>query len=128
MWTTINHFGWGQVILRDIMFNPAQMASRMAEIYRDSIVKSKEEIPLVRSFFTISVVDLSRIEEVHLQVKSMSQNLISDMDDIKIRDKKEDNLQVKWANEILPQLHDFSEAVCTCACSCEGKGKGCEPN
>jgi hypothetical protein len=81
----------------------------MAEIYRDSLTGNPYIDTVLKDGYTISVAELSKIEEVHLQVKLMAQNLILDMDDIKERDNKEDNLQVKWANEILPFIHDFDD-------------------
>jgi Clostripain family len=128
MWTSINYLGWGQSILSNIMRDAEQMAHLMAEIYRDSITGNSNVDMMIKNSYTISVAELSKIEEVHLQVKLMAQNLILDMDDIKERDNKEDNLQVKWANEILPFIHDFDDAVCACACDGAAKRVSNSPN
>jgi Clostripain family len=111
MWGTIVYLGWGRLIWQNFMKDAEQMAHLIAEIYRFYTNQWYME-QNIKNAFTISVADLGQIDEVHMQVNLMAQNLIVDMDDIKDRDYKGDNLQVKWANEILPVIHDFNDAVC----------------
>jgi Clostripain family len=114
LWTTVNYIGWGRLILQNCLNDAKKMAHLMATIYRDTFNHPKIDAKF-KNVFTISVADLSKIDDVHMQVNAMAQSLIIDMDNIKERDIKEDNLQVRWANEILPKAHDFDHAVCAYA-------------
>jgi len=76
------------------------LATLLAKEYRRSIRARHKD-------YTISVVELAKVYSVRRAVDTFAGALTIDMDNVEEHDKRDDNLNVVWAEDILKKAKDF---------------------